>query len=58
MHTDLVINVFGATGNVQIRYIPTYCKGVHQCEKYKLFKHVSADTRGSHQGVYTMIKFS
>ena len=27
MHTDLVIYVFCAIGNMQIRHIPTYCKG-------------------------------
>ena len=40
MHTDLVIYVFCAIGNMQIRYIPTHCKGVYQYKKYKSYSNV------------------
>jgi hypothetical protein len=40
MHTDLVLNVAYAIGNTQIRYIPTYCKGVYQNKQYKSYSNM------------------
>jgi len=48
-HTERVnICIFHAIGNVQVRFIPTKCTGIH----------VSADKRSCPQGLYTKLVLS